>query len=191
MDLLLKCARVFKHLLGYQYHFVLGRKGVKREILLGFNETDFHHLVGIHKLRDLQIARGNRKKVFNDILSGLITYQTIQKSSYADECISRLSTFQYIEEFLDSNQLIFKYNSKIQPGSLIEGEFLMKLGVEMKVMVSFLFVDKEETNYFCRSFFPMDKVDYSKRQMQYTLLKKEKINLLSGEIELQYERNMI
>jgi len=71
MDLLLKCARVFKHLLGYQYHFVLGRKGVKREILLGFNETDFHHLVGIHKLRDLQIARGNRKKVFNDILSGL------------------------------------------------------------------------------------------------------------------------
>ena len=62
MDLLLKCTTAFKHLLEYRYHFVLGRKGIKREIVLGFDETDFHHLVGLHKLKDISIARANRQK---------------------------------------------------------------------------------------------------------------------------------
>lgn len=38
------------------------------------------------------------------------------------------------------------------------------------------------------SFFPLDRTDYSKNQTQYTLLKKEKINLDTGETIIQYDR---
>ena len=53
MDLLKKCALNFEKILAYQYHFVVGRKGLSREFLLNFDEADFHHLVGLHKLRDI------------------------------------------------------------------------------------------------------------------------------------------
>lgn len=46
MDLLLKCAASFEKLIDFQYCFTLGRKGKRKEIVLGFSETDFHHLVG-------------------------------------------------------------------------------------------------------------------------------------------------
>lgn len=189
MDLLLKCTTVFRHLLQFRYCFVLGRKNIKKEIILGFDETDFHHLVGLHKLKDISIARANRQKVFRDILSGLITYQTIQKSSYAEECISRLSTFQYIEKFLDSDQLIFKYNSRNYPGSLIRSEYLLKFDLEIAERPSFLFIDQRDGDlYFCRTFFPLGKIDYSFHQMQYTLLRKEKIKLDTGIVEVQFDR---
>lgn len=57
MDLLMECASVFKNLMNYQYRFTLGRKGKLKVITLGFSETDFHHLVGLHKLRDTEVAR--------------------------------------------------------------------------------------------------------------------------------------
>lgn len=34
----------------------------------------------------------------------------------------------------------------------------------------------------------MERTDYSKNQMQYTLLKKEKINRNTGETVVQYDR---
>lgn len=101
MDLLQQCAVVFDQLTGYQYRFTLGRKGKLTEILLGFDETDFHHLVGLHKLKDINIARANRKSVFHDILAGRITDQTIEKSAFVSESYVCLKAFQYIRDLLD------------------------------------------------------------------------------------------
>ncbi len=106
MDLLQKCAVAFNRLTGYQYRFTLGRKGKLKEIVLGFGETDFHHLAGLHKLKDINIARDNRQTVFRDILSGRITYQTIEKSAFVHESYLRLETFQFIEDLLDGDQLV-------------------------------------------------------------------------------------
>lgn len=52
MDLLQECAASFKRLLPYQYHFTIGRKGKMLAFTLDFDEADFHHLAGLHKLRD-------------------------------------------------------------------------------------------------------------------------------------------
>ena len=42
----------------------------------------------------------------------------------------------------------------------------------------FLFLSNDEgDNYFCRSFFPEEKMDYSKNQASWTLLYKKKIDL--------------
>lgn len=185
----MKCAAAFRKLMDFQYCFTLGRKGQLKEIVLGFSETDFHHLVGLHKLKDIDIARGNRSIVFGNILAGRITYDNLIKSVFIDEIISRLRTFPKLEALLDNDQLVFRYNKKIYPYSAIESEFLLKMGDGTILDISFLFLDKSEQGvYFCRSFFPMERIDYAKEQMQYTLLKKEKCNLVTGRKELLYDR---
>ncbi len=43
----------------------------------------------------------------------------------------------------------------------------------------------------CRSFFPMEQLDYSKNQPSYTLIKKIKIDTVTGTKTVQYDRNRI
>ena len=55
------------------------------------------------------------------------------------------------------------FNKKVLPYSLIDEEFLLKMGDGMVLNISFLYIDKEDCgNYFCRSFFPMERTDYTK-----------------------------
>ena len=43
----------------------------------------------------------------------------------------------------------------------------------------------------CRSFFPMNQMDYSRNQPSYTLLKKVKIDTVTGNRTVQYDRSKI
>ena len=189
MNLLMKCATSYQKLMDYEYRFTLGRKGKLTKITLQFPITNFHHLAGLHKLKDTNIARANRSTVFYQILDGRITYDTITKSRFLPEIQSRLDSLPYLESLLDENQIIFRYNNKIYPHSAIESEFLLKMGNGTILGITFLFLDKSKQGiYFCRSFFPMEKTDYTKGQMQYTLLKKEKRNLKTEQSLIQYDR---
>lgn len=88
------------------------------------------------------------------------------------------------------NQKVFRYNSKIYPYSSIESEFLLVLENGTLLEIAFLFIDQSKDHtYYCRSFFPKDKTDYSKGQMQYTLLKKTKKNKKAGVETILYDRN--
>ena len=55
MDKLLKCAKAFENLLDIQYRIIIGRKGKTVELVIGFSKLDFHHLMGLGKLKDLRI----------------------------------------------------------------------------------------------------------------------------------------
>lgn len=179
MDLLTQCAVNYQTLLNCEYRFTLGRKGKLIELILRFSESDFHHLAGLHKLKDLHIARANRSTVFRQILCGKITYQTISKSQFFPEIQDRINTLPHLATLLDSDHLIFRYHRNAFPHSSIESEFLLKMGDGATLDITFLFLDrsKQDVN-FCRSFFPMSKTDYSKGQMRYTLLNKEKHHLI-------------
>ena len=54
----------------------------------------------------------------------------------------------------------------------------------------YIFIKEKETvgRFFCRSFFPKEKKDYTIGQPQYTLLFKEKITVSTGEKVIQYDR---
>ena len=54
----------------------------------------------------------------------------------------------------------------------------------------YIFLDQlsEENQFFCRSFFPKEKKDYTIGQPQFTLLFKEKITVSTGEKIIQYDR---
>lgn len=175
MNLLMECASNFQKLINYEYHFTLGRKGKQKEITLRFSETDFHHLAGLHKLKDTYIAHANRSSIFRQILNSHITYDTIVKSHFFPEIQNRIDALPYLESFLDESLLIFRYNPKIYPFSSIQSDFLLKMSNDTIPDIVFLFLYHSENGiYFCRSFFPMERTDYAKGQMQYTLLKKEK-----------------
>lgn len=186
MDHLLACARAFEHLLDIKYHIILGRKGKLTELNLIFSPSEFHHLIGIHKLLDLHLAKGNREKIFRQILSAKISITDIQKSHYFSQLQKRIELFDQIENILDSNQLVFRYNKSLRYFSMIEATYLLSTPYQNTDI--YIFLDNKEENFFCRSFFPKEDTDYTRGQPIYTLLKKEKINLSNGNVITQFNR---
>ncbi len=189
MDLLKQCATAFSNILAYQYHFVNGRKGIKKEFMLTFDKADFHHLVGLHKLRDItQIQQGMRSKIFDDILNDKINMGLIMKSQFYSEMVMRIEPLIYLEDMLDNNQLVFRYNEKAHKYSLIKADYLLE--GQCRDEKAFLFLGEREKGglQMCRTFFPKSGKDYTQGQPQYTLLKREKVRLSDGMVETQYNR---
>ena len=190
MDLLQECANAFQKLLVYEYHFVVGRKGQRKEFKLSFQESDFHHLAGLHKLKDIaQIQQGMREKIYQKIIMGKITLKQLEKSIYFEQMNERILPLSGLESMLDDNNMIFRYNEKIQKFSLIRADYLLE-GKAQELPV-FLFLGKRKDNEWeqmCRTFFKKGDKDYTEGQPMYTLLKKEKIHIPSGHSEMQYNR---
>lgn len=188
MDKLYDCANAFEKLLDIQYRIIVGRKGKATELCIGFSKLDFHHLMGLGKLKDLRIATHNRSIVFDEIISRKITYETISKSRYLSLIENRFRPLTQIETLFDDNRLIFRYNKKINQFSLIEADYLLSTPYAENDIYIFISKQKNTEQYFCRSFFPKEQKDYTKGQAIYTMLYKEKIHLSTGEIQIQYDR---
>lgn len=189
MDLLHECALSFEKLLNIQYHFVLGRKGNLKEFYLSFDKSDFHHLAGLHKLKDVNALQiGKRSDVFDAILSQKITIEDIKKSEFYHQMNTRLEPLSHLEMLLDDNQLIFRYNEKVRQYSVIKADYLLENQYLNQSVYLFLGARTNENNQMCRTLFPKDIIDYTKGQPQYTLLKKEKLNMVTGSVEQQYNR---
>lgn len=53
----------------------------------------------------------------------------------------------------------------------------------------YIFISKDvDDTYYCRSFLKTTTTDYTLGQMKYTLLYKEKINFITEEVQIQYDR---
>ena len=94
-----------------------------------------------------------------------------------------------LENMLDGNNMIFRYNEKAQRFSVIKADYLLE-GVANEIP-AFLFLGKrneDEKEQMCRTFFRIGDIDYTQGQPQYTLLKKEKRNLVTGEVVIQYDK---
>ena len=189
MNLLQECAFAFQKLLMYEYHFVIGRKGQSREFNLTFQKADFHHLAGLHKLKDIaQLQQGMRERIFDKILNGNISSELIEKSVYYNQMSGRIFPLIDLEKMLDDNKTIFRYNEKIQKFSLIKADYLLE--GQANLIPTYLFLgkrDEDENEQMCRTFFRIENKNYTERQPKYALLKKEKKNLLSGAVEVQYD----
>ena len=189
MDLLLECAQNFERLLPYQYHIVIGRKGVARVFTISFDRSDFHHLAGLHKLRDItQLQTGKRERIMQGILDGDLTLSTAQKSAFYEQIAPRLSPLSQLESILDNNQLVFRYNAKAHAFSMIEADYLLENQFQNNTVYLFLIQRRDGNTQVCRTMFPKSLLNYAEGQIKYTLLKKEKINTLTGDVVVQYDR---
>ncbi len=132
---------------------------------------------------------GKRADIFDSILAGEITLEQIQKSEFYNEMANRLEPLCCLEEFLNNNNLLFHYSEKANRYSVIKADYLLENMRHNQIFYLFLgarFQDKNEQ--MCRTFFPKQEKDYTIGQAKYTLLKKEKMNIETGEITVQYNR---
>ena len=189
MDKLQERALSFKRLLDFEYKIVLGRKGETTEIVIGFEKTDFPHLIGLHKLTDVLNGNIAREKLFNECIKGKISYDKISQSNSFEKLGNRFEYFDKLEQMLDSNEIVFKCNTKqMADFSKIIADFELKNVFEE--LVFYLFIEKRGSTgkQYCKSFIQENDIDYTYGQTKMTLLYKEKINIKTGETEIQYDR---
>ena len=182
-----KCVNAFSELLNVEYEFVLGRKGVSVSIKVGFDKKDCYHLMGLQYLTDRPELRRDRGKIFDAILSHEIDKQRVESSTFYNMINGRTNFLPYLEVIMDSNDTIFKYNAKMNNFSMIQADYILKNVIAKQGLFLFLSKNKED-KYFCRSFFPQDKVDYTHNQALWKLLHKKKINLSNNTEIVLYDR---
>lgn len=189
MDILRQSAQAFARLLDYEYDIVIGRKGQSVAFTLAFAPSHFHHLAGLHKLRDtVFFVTGKREKIFDKILAGKITLDDAEKSSYFHEISRRLENVARLESLLDSNYLVFRYQPKIARFSKIQADFVLEHQIDTELFYLFLVEEVGTCQQICTSFFPKENIDYTKGHTKYTLLKKVKRNIRTGACETQVDR---
>lgn len=94
-----------------------------------------------------------------------------------------------LEHFLDDNQMIFRYNEKVHKFSVIKADYLLEGHSNM--IPSYLFLEarnQDEKVQMCRTFFRIEDRDYTEGQPKYTLLKKEKVHIPTGNVVTQYDK---
>ena len=181
------CVSAFLPLLNTEYEIVLGRKGVAVTLRITFDKKDCFHLMGLQYLIDRPELNRDRGKVFDEIVAGSITTRQVESSDFYKQIEERVNFLPLLEQLLDSNDTVFKYNKKVNIHSMIDADYLMKNNMEDRNLYLFLSQGSDD-RYFCRSFFPEEKMDYTKNQASWTMLYKKKRNLSTGEERILYDR---
>ena len=183
----LDCINAFIPLLSTEYELVLGRKGVSVTLRISFDKKDCFHLMGLQYLVDRPELSRDRGRVFDEIADGTITIEKIESSDFYNKIEQRVHFLPLLEQMIDSNDTVFKYNKKANMYSMIEADYLMENNVESRNLFLFL-SNARDDSYFCRSFFSKEKMDYTKNQALWTLLYKKKRNLIDGSEHILYDR---
>ena len=63
-DKLRTTAEGFRSLLDTQYHIIIGRKGKSVDLTIEFKPIDFHHLMGLGKLKTCGLQRRTGSRSF-------------------------------------------------------------------------------------------------------------------------------
>jgi hypothetical protein len=200
MDLLKQSAESFENLLDKEYALTIARKRQKYEFRIIFEEWDFKHLSGIQKLIDLDLHSMPAGVIFNDILHNKITERDLQESLYFNDIKERLENLKNLENYLDNNMLVFKWDEKKAAYSKIKADYMLKEDIQFDNK-AYIFL-KEKTNIFCSnnklkvsdvkkesavSFF-LSIREYNKNQVSYILLRNEKIDLRNNKRILLFDR---
>lgn len=175
IDTLKHAAIVYRQFVGKKVQLELGRKNNLEEIVINFESKDFHHLIGLHKLVDIQsVAKQTAEKVFSDILAGNITHADIQKSEYYNQIVDRLTIIDSLNVVFDNKNIVFKKNTNtnsLKINTRIRWNYLIEFSFES--MQGYLFLSEQRRtpgNYFCISDFRKTQ-DYGRGHTRMTLLK--------------------
>lgn len=178
----------FRKLLDYQYHFAISYSKKLFDILLVFDERDFYHLAGFQYLSDIDIPK-SAKQLFSKIDSGKINDNTLSDSanylkvndSYAN-VKDRIHGLQFLREYIESNNIIFKYVKNMNRYSSIRADFMIKSTVDYKEAYIFIRKRSKSDTYCICSFFVNPGTEY--KGVRSYWLYKSKINLLNDTEEV-------
>ena len=183
------CVEAFEKLLDKEYHLVLGRKNTAVSLQINFDKKECFHLMGLQYLTDRPELVRDRGKIFDAIRERQIMAEHLQSSDLYYKIADRIDMLPFLESMIDSNDTIFKYNRKLNAYSVIKADYIMRNNAKGRNVFLFLAESGGEGRYFCRSFFPQDKMDYTKNQASWNLLyNKKKVTFSTGEEEILYDR---
>ncbi len=172
----------YQKLFDYEYQFtvVRNRNTQPINICIRFDKSTFHHLCGLHKLKDIAVVRREkRESVFDKIIDGTYSDELFQKSTWYDEILDRIDCLEHLEAILDDKDTIFKFNPSANKSSKIDADYIIKnetLGLRYYFLVS---QNDTDNFFFGRSCFTrgQNERDFTIGHTSYTILRKVKIDL--------------
>ncbi len=127
MDKLKRCVEIYSKYIGYNYTFVLD---CNISFTVSFRPEHFHHLIGLHKLKDIrEVSKqqgNNAASIFKKINSGKITNSNIVKSIAYSEVEERMDYFQVYDELLRAKVIIDFDYTKARGTKLMSKYILFK-----------------------------------------------------------------
>ena len=193
-DLLKRSAIVWKELMNYKYIFTYGYKSKLSRISLVFPPEKYPHLAGFQYLKDINIPRYNNKKTVDKILDDSICQNLIQKSQNYEEFVKpRLNALIRLKNTLEEDFLLYAYMPRFYSfATQIKADYLISKSFSPKdyifIIKSDSLFEQSDYNFVCCSTFEQTNRNYAENQRQRTVLKKERINISTGDLTVLYNR---
>lgn len=173
-DLLKKSAIAYAKLSAYEYTLICGKKGNKIQIQIRFPASAYHHLAGFQYARIEALKE--QKDALDTVLAGTVTYEQLIDSGFRHS--DRLESLICLQECLETNQFVFRYNKEFHPFSKVKADYLM------------LF---EDIVFFTDGLMPVSifkntETDYQVGCPRYTVLQIRRTNLETSEEITTYQR---
>ena len=173
LDKLKECAISFGKLIDVEYYIIAGKKSRIIKPILFFHKEHFYHLMGLHKLKDVYKIRGDKQKIYNDIINDEITYNDISKSEFFPEITERFKYFLLLEQILDSEDVLVKHN-EFASKSHIKADYIIYKAIDDVIAHYFISYHSDNGKYFGTTFFARNDRLYLHNR-PYKILKKTKI----------------
>ena len=193
-DLLKRSAIVWKELMNYKYIFTYGYKSKLSRISLVFPPEKYPHLASFQYLKDINIPRYNSKKTVDKILDDSICQNLIQKSQNYEEFVKpRLNALIRLKNTLEEDFLLYAYMPRFYSfATQIKADYLISKSFSPKdyifIIKSDSLFEQSDYNFVCCSTFEQTNRNYAENQRQRTVLKKERINISTGDLTVLYNR---
>lgn len=193
-SLLLSSAKNYEKVLSKTYQLVLGRKGKQTILNIVFEEENFSHLAGLHKLKDISYPTKSKYEIFKLILDENISEDTLKKATAFPKIQDRLLLLSSLKECFSSPNLSVRYSKQFPiKGSKIRWKYLLEFSFDNTV--GYLFLDilrnSGQSNYFKPvSIFKKTSKDFTKNQEKYTVLEIREIDHVTNNTQILYKRQL-
>ncbi|WP_027215576.1 PBECR4 domain-containing protein [Butyrivibrio fibrisolvens] len=182
----------YNNLLNTEYLITIGRKGKSYSLCLFFDKVDWFHTMGLHYLKDLEFLNVHgvqTESLYDDIISGKYKNDDFEKSRhYSEEMASRIELFGRLDNIIENlnNQEynFYGFSKKKCPWTNIRADYLINnharfenlmLYKKNEDLAGIIFIS--EMSIFSSK---ANMNDYTTGQTQYTVLKVEKHDTLTG-----------
>lgn len=126
-DILYQAAKIFEEIKSYKIEITIGRKGQAEVFTIIFEDSDFHHLAGLHKLTDIvQVYKQNASIVFSKILEREICLSDLEASSFYTLIQDRISILLSLKNLFFNINSVFKFRKLMIPNSKIRWTYLLE-----------------------------------------------------------------
>ncbi len=190
LDKLNDAMDAFTQLMENSFHIVSGKSGSMIDLTLTFEEVDFHHLIGLQYIKDIEEVSGSGTGILSLLRSDPALCKKIVNSSFWSEIEDRVDSLIQMERTLSSFQEFYKYNKKAKH-SIIDAQFIIKRADNSNNCNYYICVDKRDSVYFAKSQFTRSssQSDYCKEHTLYKLLLCEKIQRSSGQKQILFQKS--